>query len=193
MRRLKLLIVLLGIALVASPAHAQSRGRSGLPARPGNPFAALAAPAASPERLALYDGVGQKVGDVVGVLDMSVPVVAFDVAGRSFVLRVTADHLYGVRVVFEAQNCAGPPLLTVPFLDTPNPVTTILSLAGVAGPGHTVYLAPRDAVGQFVQFRSRLTLDGVCISSTFTSPATAMPGVPHVDLDTLFSAPFTIR
>jgi hypothetical protein len=193
MMRLKLLIMMLAIAMVAPSAHAQGRGRSGLPAGPGNPFAALGAAAGGAERLAVYDGVGQKVGDVVGVLDMSVPLVALDVQGRQFVLRVTANHLYGVRVVFEAPSCAGTPLLTAPFLDSPNPVTTVLSLAGVAGPGHTVYVAEPNAVGQFVQFRSRLTLDGACISSSFTSPATVVPAVQLVDLDTLFSTPYSVR
>jgi hypothetical protein len=183
------------IAVVSvSPALAQ-RGQSGLPAGPGNPLAALAGSgAASPAGLAVHDALGTKVGEVVGLLDMSVPVVALPLPdGRYAALRATANHLYGVRVVFEAEDCAGAPLLTAPFFDSPLPISTTVALAGVAPPGHTVYAAALDAVPGNVQVRSRLTVDGTCVSSSFTSWAWVVPAAAVLDLDAAYSAPYAVR
>jgi hypothetical protein len=177
------------LILMATAAPAAQRSRAGLPAQPGNPFGALQ----NVSGLAVYDANGTKVGDVVGLLDMSVPVVAFAVGDQRFVLRVFEQHVFGVRVVFEAPGCAGPVLLTAPFFDSPNRIGTSFALAGVAGPGRTVYLSDPGAVARNVSYRSRLTVDGLCITSSFTSPASVVSGTPLVDLDTLYSAPFSVR
>lgn len=193
---LRILAAAAVVAVVALPTPATAdRGRAGLPAGSGNPLAALGAPsAAAPSGLALYDAVGTKVGEVIGLVDMSVPVVAFALPdSRYAALRAVADHLFGVRVVFEAPDCAGPPLLSAPFFDTPNALSTTMALAGVAGPGRTLYAAPLEAVAETVPVRSRLTVDGVCLTSAFASFASVVDAVPMVDLDALFSRPYRVR
>ena len=186
--RVTLLAALLLLAASVTAAAAQTRGRSGLPAGPGNPFAALSG--ASRSGAALYDSAGVKIGDVLGVVDHIVPVVLVNAGDRQVSLRASAQHLYGVRVQFESEDCTGAPLLTMPFFDSPNAVAPVLSVAGVVGP--TVYAADPEAPVRAVRVKSRLTVDGLCIGSSFGSMLSVVDGVPVLDLSTLVP-PFAVR
>lgn len=118
----------------SSTALAQGRGNSGLPAGPGNAAANLQQQInaleqqmeslntqvellgsqmgqGSDRKLAVYDAIEQKVGDLIGVQDSTsgppVPWVAVTVGSRTFVLQVMPQQLIGQNLWFDGANCTG--------------------------------------------------------------------------------------
>jgi hypothetical protein len=187
--------LLVGAALVfAPPALGQDRGRSGLPPGSGNPFTTLdssTATATGAETLAVYDATGRRVGPLVGIEDLTIALVALDAAGHRLVLRAAASRLFGTQVWYEAADCVGPPLLGASFMDAAS--APVFSLAGVAGPGQTVYVADHTSGPEWVPARSTRNLDGSCMTFTFGFNTFVLPGLPVVDLDESFTAPYSVR
>ncbi len=75
----------------------------------------------------------------------------------------------------------------------PNELKLILPRSYVSGPGHTLYILDPESTPQYFIAKSRFDqYGGPCITSD-VSVYTAVPAIPLVDLDTLFTPPFSLR
>jgi hypothetical protein len=180
------LVICVSALLMAPIAFGQTRGRSGLPAGPGNPFAALKGSTG----LAVYDAVGQKVGDVVGIDLEFFPIVVLTTGGYTFPLMFTESFVSNATVWYASSNCSGQA-----FLESvgavPSAITPMLWLSGVGAPGHTIYVAdPRTTPLRRRDLKSRALLKCEPFSG-LSNPV--VPAVSAGDLDLLFSAPFSLR
>jgi hypothetical protein len=180
------LVICVSTLLMAPTAFGQSRGRSGLPAGPGNPFAALKGSSG----LAVYDAVGQKVGDVVGVDSGFFPIVVLQTGGYTFPLKFTANFVTNATVWYASPNCIGEA-----FLETvgavPSTLTPMLWLSGVGFPGHTIYVADPRTPPLRRSLKSRAWANDTC--ENFARFVPSVPAVSAGDLDLMFSGPFDLR
>ena len=205
-------------ALAASPtALAQGRGNSGLPAGAGNPtanlqqqinsleqqmdsltmqFEALSSQMGqgSDRKLAVYDAIEQKVGDVVGIQE-NVPWVLLQADKRTFVLQVTPQQLVGQFLWFGDSACMGPQVYIAGMTLSPTARVggaNVFALAAVHGDG-TVYAADpntppmlKQPVGSVMDANGRCT---VAAGTQTVVPASALP----LNLNSIYQRPFTVR
>jgi hypothetical protein len=201
-------------ALTASPALAQGRGNSGLPAGTGNPTANLQRQINSLEeqmeslniqvevlssqigqgserKLAVYDYYERKVGDIVGV-EFNVPWVGVNVDNRTFVMQVTPQQLVGQSLYFSDTICMGPRVYISGFQRNGKVGGAhVLPLAAVHSDG-TVYVAEPNTSPLQQPVLSTLDAQGRCLPTgglTTVMPASPLP----TNLRTLFQGPFTVR
>jgi FlxA-like protein len=148
---------------------------------------------------AVYDANGKQVGPIVSILTSGGPVVvAFRVGEHVmplFVKRVgigadetgTQNNLY-----FETTNCTGTPFALAQS-------STILPRAIVAEPGSTVYFVDPFGPSHLITQRSFLPGAGVggqpgpCSAEAGPTVMTVVPVLPLLDLDTMFTPPFSVR
>jgi hypothetical protein len=159
-------------------------------------FAASQEPLKSLSALTVVDAHGTKVGQVISLRTLPTilvftAVVAFEVAQQPFVLLVSPSgyNASGPAVFFASGNCSGTPLVSAQLV-----VISIIELAAVSAPGHTVYLSDPDATPQrFIPFvGTQLAPDGTCQPANFDN-IEMLAARPVVDLDTLFVPPFSVR
>lgn len=148
--------------------------------------------------LTVFDANGNRVGGVVGVTEPQEPVViAFHVGTYVFPLWVHRGAFAGDTigaatqnsVFFETTDCSGPSFALAMS-------TVILPRIVVARPGSTIYFADPFAAPQVITARSFLPGAsgappdpcGVAMSAV-----TVVPAIPLLDLDTLFTPPFSVR
>src|SRR4029434_3592779 len=143
-------------------------------------------------------------GKVLGIigLDESSPyksfsVVPFTVASHVFMLRVYRQNMVGhdlSGVYFESPNCSGQP-----FMADPDPINTLLPVVIVAQPGSTVYLPdPTDSIREvsaWSMFPTATPQNPPDSCVTFTSPIVpnGRRALPLLDLNTLFTPPFSVH
>ena len=142
--------------------------------------------------ITVVDAHGVMVGPVFSTEDFfngSKVTVAFEFEKQPFVLLVFPHQFLsnsGMGPLFESSNCSGSPLVASAG-GSPLPANAI------SAPGSTVYLAQPDATPQ--QFNpfigSELNPDGTC--TPVSSALTAVPARATIDLDTLFTPPFSVR
>jgi len=133
--------------------------------------------------IVVLDALGAEVGRVMDVSGNEFARVPLRVSGHTFTLIVTKEGFFrdnGVPV-FESSDCSGTPLMPV---GTPSVFPTVI----VGSPGHTAYLPDPIAIPQNFPVESILRPDG-CDPIT-TGIDNAVPAIPLVDLDTLFTPPF---
>jgi hypothetical protein len=200
----------------SSTALAQGRGNSGLPAGAGNPHANLQQQINSLEqqmeslgmqvdalssqmgqgsdrKLAVYDAIEQKVGDVVGV-ELNVPWVLLTANNRTFVLQVTPQQLVGQNLWYGDSACMGPQIYISGMTLNPNSRTggaNVFTLAAVHANG-TVYVAEPNTPPLRLPVGSVLNANGSCSVSVGTQivvPATPLP----LNLNSAFQRPFAVR
>jgi hypothetical protein len=205
-------------ALTASPiALAQDRGNSGLPASAGSPTANLQRQINSLEeqmeslnmqfevlssqmgqgsdrKLAVYDAIEQKVGDVIGV-ELNVPWVSLKANNRTFVLQVTPQQLVGQFLWFGDSVCMGPQVYIAGMTLSPTARAggaNVFALAAVHGDG-TVYVAEpntppmlKQPVGSVMDANGRCT---AVVGTQTVVPASPLP----LNLNSVYQRPFTVR
>jgi hypothetical protein len=203
-------------ALTASPvALAGGRGNSGLPAGAGNPHANLQQQINSLEqqmeslgmqvdvlssqigqgsdrKLAVYDAIEQKVGDIVGVQD-NVAWVGLNADNRTFVLQVMPQQLVGQTLWFGDAICMGPQVYIAGRTLTNAPVggANVFALAAVHADG-TVYVADPNTAPLRLPVGSVLSVNGTCTTNPQVMPV--VPASPlRMNLNSLFQRPFTVR
>jgi hypothetical protein len=152
----------------------------------------------------VVDARGGPIGGVVA-LNGPATTVLIDVGGRPFNLNVLPEQLVGTGgpLYFTMSNCAGTSYITFqpPGLSTPSVL---------AGPGNSLYAAVLNATPLPITALSTLppSSPGGPLSICFNYPTTAPPGAPPppplpqvfaiaalplVDLNTVFTPPFSIR
>src|SRR5262249_37672766 len=133
--------------------------------------------------LAVYDALGAKIGDVVGVQD-EIPWVSLTAGGQVLVLRGFSGHLTGVSGLFTGAACQG----TAYIQDTVFNGANVFTLAGVRDPGGVIY-TPSTMPKVVTSFLSVTQSDGSCF--TFSSPVTntLVPATQVMSLDLQFSRP----
>lgn len=199
----------------SSTALAQGRGNSGLPAGAGNPTANLQQKVnaleqqmewlntqvellgsqigqGSDRKLAVYDAIEQKVGDLIGAQDSTsgppVPWVAVTVGHRTFVLQVLPEKLIGQNLWFDGANCTGNTFISGMSL---NKGPSAFALAAVHEREGMVYAAEPNAVPVLRLVASGLRTNGVCDTFAPTNQNT-LPASPVLNLSN-FQEPYSIR
>ena len=145
----------------------------------------------TPSSLTVFDAKGKRVGKV---LDMDFPtplraVVALEINRFLVLLLVDKDGFTSFldRLRFESTDCTGPA-----YVDPPFP-TNLLSIspAAVAMPGSTVY-APTGGAQTFTERSSRAVPNGGCEIPT-PNERLGVLATPLIDLNTVFTGPFSVR
>jgi hypothetical protein len=163
-------------------------------------FAASQDPRLKPlDSLTVFDAHDKKVGPVFSVtLALSggpaTAMVVFEVDQQPFVLRVEPQGCVGSAssVVYRSSDCSGSPFI----LTGPRAVqmVNLFPENAVDAPGHTLYLEDQTADRIPVSSFSGSQLDdGTCLPASFGAGATLIPVQSIVDLDTLFTPPFSVR
>jgi hypothetical protein len=151
---------------------------------------------------AVYDANGKQVGPTIGILTSQdgPVVVAFRVGERVIPLLVTrvgigGDLSFGGsqnNLFFETPDCTGPPSALALS-------SVMLPRAIVAEPGNTVYFVDPFGPSHLITQRSFLPgagaggQPGPCSSEAGPTVITVVPAIPLIDLDTLFTPPFSIH
>jgi len=135
----------------------------------------------------VIDSKGVQVGQYAGT-GGQVAVVVLEVNGFLATLYAYADRLSGNSILAsESTDCSGP------LFTTTMPVTTF-PRTGVAPPGNTMMVADPNGVGQEITVRAYRSAFGTCdIIGGSGFPATGYPMIPLVDLDTMFTPPFSVK
>lgn len=157
------------------------------------------------EQPVVVDADGDELGSVLG-LNGPTAVVLIDFEGRLFSLNVLKDRLFGTQgpLFFTTNNCTGTPY--IPVLPT-----ALVTLSTIAPPGNSLYAENPNSIPLIITALSVLQPSfpgGPPASCQPTTPPPPPPGVPPppgppqifaiaalrlVDLDTVFTAPFSIR
>jgi hypothetical protein len=156
-----------------------------------------AEPLKSLSALTVVDAHGTKVGSVISLLLLNpalgnvTALVAFAVGQQPLVLLVGPRGFVSTGgPFFNSKNCSGPPLVSSGVV-----LNSIVEPPAIGVPGHTVYLSEPGAMAQdFATFDgTQLALDGTCQPVHFDSNISLLPARAVVDLDTLFTPPFSVR
>jgi hypothetical protein len=160
-------------------------------------FTAGQEPLRSLPTLTVIDGHGQRVGTVTSllILNPAIPIliglVAFAVGDQPFILRVGSQGIGSGNgmPLFNSGNCSGTPLVFESIV-----TNSLIEPAVVSAPGHTVYLSEPGAMPQvFTSFvGTQLRSDGTCLPANLGN-ISLLPARAVVDLDTLFTPPFSVR
>lgn len=162
------------------------------------PVAQAAGPAATKTTvspLVLVDATGKLVGRVVdfnlvvGLINaQQVPFIATystDANGRFDSSRAVPGSFGGV--MFSSANCSGPAYLS----SNGSLIMGAVQTAGVVTPsGAFVYAASGGAIGP-IQISSLFNSLGICEPTNFTT--TVVPAGTPINLNTLFTPPYTLR
>jgi len=138
----------------------------------------------------IVDSVGTVVGSVTGFTfdgpQRILPNVVFQKDGLLVGLMVGPGGLEGSggSLVFDQAGCQGKAYLSGPF-------ATLVLPGTIEGPGQTLYVPDPSAPAGLVTARSLLQA-GTCFTFQFVLPS-AVPAVLLVDLDTLFTPPFSLK
>ena len=142
-----------------------------------------AKPDAKPlNQVVVVDSKGKVVGSALGALGFSTTVL-LKIDDRLIPVALGKNSYSRTgTMLFELPNCQGTPWM----VPTPEALVTNPKLGP---PGNTIYIAKEDVVPV------RITLASSFGQSCVTTIGTleAVPAVPFVDLDTVFTPPFSIR
>jgi hypothetical protein len=149
--------------------------------------------------LTVVDAKGTKVGELFGVSGpfSSGGLMVFEVDQRLVVLGVDALGLSasGATVVFQSATCTGLPFLMLIDNQLAILPRNFFAVRGIGGPGHILYLEHPEAEPFVLDPFSgwRLNPDGICSPTSRSDAVTLIQAQPVVDLDTLFTPPFSVR
>ncbi len=138
----------------------------------------------------VVDSAGTVVGSITGfTFDGSqrvLPQVVLQRDGRLVGLLVHPDRFEGSgpSLAYESVDCTGQAWLNGPF-------ATLILPGTIEGPGQTLYVPDRSATPGLVTAQSLLQL-GTCFAFQFDLPS-AVPAIPLVDLNTLYTQPFSLK
>jgi len=139
------------------------------------------------KKVVIFDANGTQVGrllDSEGVL-----VIPFIFGGRVFrvAIKDEGDDYFLGSLFFESTNCSGTPFRRA------TRAFDIVERVIVAAPNRTIYLTDLDASPRVITGRSELApfAGGACVESVNPPLFAVVPVIPAVDLDTVFTRPFT--
>ena len=138
----------------------------------------------------VVDSAGTVVGSITGfTFDGSqrvLPQVVLQRDGRLVGLLVHPDGFEGSgpSLAYGSMDCTGQAWLGGPF-------ATLILPGTIEGPGQTVYIPDPSAPPGLVTAGSLLQL-GTCFTFQF-DVSSAVPAIPLVDLNTLFTPPFSLK
>lgn len=142
----------------------------------------------------VVDANGTKVAGVLGLAGPAGATIALEVDGQLVVLQVTREHFVGnadTDLLFESNNCTGTAYAAAGSLSLGPSLTAVV----VGSPGSTVYLGDPGSTPQAITSRSQLgspiSRPGPCHQDTILQPD-AISVTPTINLDTLFTPPFTL-
>ena len=149
-------------------------------------------------QLRVFDATGKKVGRVLSVkgMDGRNPVVALQFGKHVFTVEVLRHRFRGnvEGVYFQSADCSGMPYLQA-YLGDPalfgDQGGDLLDVY-VGAPGNTVYLPTPGSTTQPTPVQSRLVPTGECTLSGDAS-LPAVPALPLIDLNMVFTPPFSVR
>jgi len=170
-RRVPAMLVILGLAI-------------GVPEPTGLDASAAVRPI---NRLVVFDAKGVTLGAVF--FDVNQPEVVLEINGRLLSIRADRNRLFAEgALLFESSDCTGSPL-TDPATDF------VLPFAAIAPPGTTVYLPQQGATPQPITANSAFNSAPTFGCEQISPPATFLlvSAVAVIDLDTLFTPPFSVR
>ena len=140
------------------------------------------------EELVIVDANGNKVGTVLdSVNDRYTIVMKYGERIFQLFIENNGDDFWYFSLFFESTDCSGTPFVSNSFRNK------ILQIGTIAPPNRTVYLPDLDAAPRVItrmSVISALSL-GECVPSVYTFLAS--PALPVVDLDTVFTPPFSMR
>ena len=138
----------------------------------------------------IVDSTGKIVGSTSGNLvePTLVPRVLLKMNDRLFTIGVGKHRLFGsVNIFYESAGCLG-----TPHFPTDSPVGSLLPMGALVPPGNTVYVPQQGAVSKQISFQSVFLREGGC--TPHTTSIEAVPGESlGIDMDTVFTPPFSIR
>ncbi|OFW39914.1 MAG: hypothetical protein A3J28_05275 [Acidobacteria bacterium RIFCSPLOWO2_12_FULL_60_22] len=146
-------------------------------------------------QVTVVDSKGKIVGHTLGgvglnfvrfVNDPFEPTVLLKVNERLIALHVAKNYFFQSQLLFESENCLGNFWVSASFDED-----SLLPLVAVGPPGNTLYLSQPNAASRRIALKS-LFIAGKCIPN-FSSNIEAIPAEPLIDLDTVFTPPFSLR
>jgi hypothetical protein len=138
----------------------------------------------------VVDSAGSVVGSVTGFTfdgpQRVLPNVVLQKDGLLVGLMVGPGGIEasGGSLAFDQAGCQGKAYLYAPF-------ATLILPGTIEGPGQTLYVPDPSATPGLVTAQSQL-LTGTCYTYQFDLPS-AVPAIPLVDLDTLYTPPFSLK
>ena len=140
----------------------------------------------SVDELIVVDATGKKVGKAIDTGNEDTHVV-LQLDEKTFIkLFVLPESVRsGNDVAFESADCSGPPYLISPG----GVVPSLFAAAGVAPPGHTLYMEETGASARTISVGSVQDPSSGC-EPWGSLETQAVPALKTVDLDTLFTPPF---
>lgn len=145
--------------------------------------------------LAVYDANGKKVGDVEDLGGSNVPLVIFHMNDHVFTLRAIRPFLAGTRgLLFKSGDCSGVAFFefeSYPGSQTQAFEVSLLPVTAVGPPGSTVYIPTPNTLSQSIATGSFFSQFDGCLADGSTR--TVVPALSIVDLDTLFTPPFSVK
>lgn len=119
------------------------------------------------------------------------PTVLLKVGEYLVALQVARNYFFADVVYFDSANCQG----TVWLLAHPySHVEPILPQVATGPPGNTVYVPEPNAAPRQVALKSYINnRGGDCVPMSFVTQRPAIPGQQLIDLDTVFTPPFSVR
>lgn len=130
----------------------------------------------------IVDANGTVLGPVYG--DPFFPQVILTFSGRIFFVTVRPSGFLGSSLGFTSLNCQGPPFIYEPSL---------IPGAALWLPGTTVYLADPTAPTQSLTILSSFNWEFQQCGNITPNIQPVKPAVPIIDLNTVFTPPFSIQ
>ncbi|MBI3144392.1 MAG: hypothetical protein HYZ18_03815 [Pseudogulbenkiania sp.] len=149
--------------------------------------------------LRVFDSNGKRVGDVISVYTADGPAaITVDFQQQNIVLWAYSYGLSadsggrGLNVYFTTADCTG-----TPYVDEQG--ATLLPLAVLARPGRTLYFGDstvtpfQPLLSSLLPGETRGGATGACTIIAPSSERRVVPAIRLIDLDTLFTPPFSVR
>jgi hypothetical protein len=142
-----------------------------------------AQPFTAVKNLEVIDAQGQKVGDVIDIVDQ-LPIVVYRFNDQFFTISVTDNALGGNSILLYGSNdCSGPPLLLDNSAQFLGLVTPLIPSFAIAPPGRTVYLPKAGASSQMIALSSWQAEVGDCQVFPEQQTGPAFEAQPMLNLD----------
>lgn len=154
-------------------------------------------------RVVIVDSKGKTVGSILGGVGFNIKVIGGvpPNLGIRFVVLLEVDEQVvpvavfrdrfsgGGGLFFESENCLGTPWLITNT--SPNEPPNLLPQVAIGPPGQTLYVETPGASPQSVTTKSLLVGFSTCSNQTFQ--LSLLPAQALVNLETVFTPPFSLR
>jgi hypothetical protein len=148
--------------------------------------------------LTVVDAHGVKVGELFGISANGNGLVAFEVDQQPLLLSLNANGFVFTSIFFLSGDCTGASYLRTSL--NPATILNLFPLVAVSATGRVLYLptgaAPLQDTSEDPGFMgSKFIATGACVPPTRIDEEQAwyIPVIPVIDLNTLFTPPFSVR